>query len=142
MIVVDTNVLSEPTRHAPDPRVLEWLEAHGRDDLRLAAITVGELLNGIELLPRGRRREGLTEVVDELLSRFSDSILCYDGRAARQYARLRAARRQAERPIRAEDGMIAAICLREGATLATRNTKDFELSGLKLINPWTDDQGR
>lgn len=139
MIVVDTKVLSEPTRRSPDPHVLDWLEEHDQDDIRLAAITVGELLNGVELLPRGRRRDRLAEVVESLLSRFHDSILAYDARAARHYARLRATRRQASRPISAEDGMIAAICLREGAALATRNTTDFELSGLELINPWDDD---
>lgn len=133
MIVLDTNVLSEPLRARPDPVVLEWIS--GNPIATTTAISVGEVLSGVARLPDGSRKAALTAAVYDAIDTVTD-VLAYDESAARIFARIREKRRSAGRPISAEDAMIAAICLSRGAALATRNTKDFEGLGLELLNPW------
>ena len=132
MIVLDTNVLSEPLRPHPEPAVLDWLAGHA--EASITAITVGELLVGVARLPEGARRNSLAAAVDRVIG--EAEVLAYDAGAARAYARIQELRRRAGRPLAVEDGMIAAICLAYGAALATRNTRDFEGLGIELIDPW------
>jgi predicted nucleic acid-binding protein len=134
VIVLDTNVLSEPIRPRPDAAVVEWLG--GQTDVAVTAVTVGELYLGVRRLPHGRRREGLTGAVDLALAGLSGRVLLYDEHAARIYAELQESRRRAGAPLSVEDGMIAAIVLHHGATLATRNVDDFAGLDVDLINPW------
>lgn len=133
MIVLDTNVLSEPLRAHPNPAVLNWLAGHPL--ARLTAISVGELLVGVALLPAGARRDALGAGIHRVIAEASD-VLAYDAAAAEAFAEIRVARKQSGHALSVEDGMIAAICVVHGATLATRNTKDFEGLGLSLVNPW------
>jgi predicted nucleic acid-binding protein len=135
VIVLDTNVLSEPVKQQPDEHVLAWLASV--DDAAVTAVTVGELLTGVRALPVGRRREGLLHAIESMLRDFGSSVLPYDETAARHYARLQESRRAAGRPLAVEDGMIAAICLAHRAPLATRNTGDFDGLGLELVDPWS-----
>ncbi len=144
MIVLDTNVLSEPLRPRPDDRVLAWFatldDPTGHppgEETAITAVSVGELLTGVRALPEGRRREGLLEAIEQTLQTFAGSVLAYDERAARHFARLQQARREAGRALSVEDGMIAATCLAHGATLATRDVTDFVGLGLELVDPWT-----
>lgn len=139
MIVLDTNVLSEPLKVRPDPGVLDWLTAHG--DVALTSVSVGELLVGARGLPSGRRRDGLLAAIDHIVRRFADRIFAYDETAARDYARMQESRRLSGVPLSVEDGMIAAICSTRGAKLATRNTKDFQELGVELIDPWNAGTG-
>jgi toxin FitB len=140
VIVVDTNVLSEPLRVRPNPGVLEWLDLNTAE-VFVTAVTVGELLTGVGALPAGRRRVRLQEAVDHVLAAYSERVLPYDFVAARYYAQMRLARRVAGVPLAVEDGMIAAICAAGGAHLATRNVRDFIDLGLKVINPWRNVSG-
>jgi toxin FitB len=136
MIVLDTNVLSEPLKTEPDEHVLSWLST--LDEVAaVTSVSVGELLTGVRALPAGRRREGLLEAIESTLRTFAGAVLAYDEVAARHYARLQEVRRAAGRPLAVEDGMIAAICTARGATLATRNTTDFSGLDLDLIDPWS-----
>ena len=135
MIVLDTNVLSEPLKHRPDEHVLAWF-ASLDEETGVTAVSVGELLTGVRALPVGRRREGLLTAIEATLPTFAGSVLAYDEAAARHYARLQESRRGAGRPRAVEDGMIAAICIARGTTLATRNTSDFTGLGLDLVDPW------
>lgn len=135
MIVLDTNVLSEPLKQRPDEQVLAWF-ASVDEEAGVTAVSVGELLTGVRALPVGRRREGLLSAIETTLQAFAGSVLAYDEVAARHYARLQESRRGAGRPLAVEDGMIAAICVARGATLATRNTSDFAGLDLDLIDPW------
>lgn len=135
MIVLDTNVLSEPLKQRPDEHVLAWF-ASLDEETGVTAVSVGELLTGVRALPVGRRREGLLTAIEATLGTFAGSVLAYDEAAARHYARLQESRRAAGRPLAVEDGMIAAICIARGTTLATRNTSDFAGLGLDLIDPW------
>jgi predicted nucleic acid-binding protein len=135
VIVLDTTVLSEPLKAHPDERVLAWL-ASIDDVVRLTAITVGELLDGVRRLPSGRRREALLTAIENTLGRFSGSVLPYDERAAQRYAVMQETRRRLGRPLSVEDGMIAAICATHDGSLATRNTSDFEGLGIEMVDPW------
>jgi toxin FitB len=135
VIVLDTNVLSEPIRNRPEEAVLAWFNDVA-EEVALTAISVGGILSGIGLLPLGRRRDGLAAAIERVLSGYSDRVLAYDEPAARIYARLLVSRRAAGHPLSVEDGMIAAVCLSRGARLATRNVTDFAGLGLDLVNPW------
>jgi len=134
MIVLDTNVLSEPMHAAPSLGVLNWLDIQP-DQMALTAISVGELLTGISQLPGGKRRDKLAQAAEEVLGRWA-LVLPYDTEAARAFARIRELARAEGRGISIEDGMIAAICIVHGATLATRNTSDFDFLPVPTVNPW------
>lgn len=137
MIVVDTNVLSEPLRPVPDSRVMAWLAVHA-GDLALTSVTVGELLYGARRLDAGRRRDGLLAAIDELIRSAGERVLSYNAAAAREFADLRVSREARGLPVSVEDTMIAAICRAGGHELATRNVRDFADAGIALHNPWDE----
>ncbi len=134
MIVLNTNVLSEPLKTDAEEAVLRWIAA--QDDIATTAVTVAELLTGARRLPPGRRRDELLVGIERVLGAFPASVLPYDEAAARRYAEMQESRRSAGAPLSVEDGMIAAICSSRSLALATRNTKDFEGLGVRLIDPW------
>ncbi len=138
MIIVDTNVISELTRPTPEPAVVEWLDAPPTIELATTAITAAELLYGVDRLPRGRRRARLEEAVRAVLEDdFRDRVQPFDAAAAAHYSAVVTARDRIGRPITFADAQIAAICRAHAAALATRNTRDFEGTGITLINPWS-----
>jgi len=133
VIVLDTNVLSEPLRAEPDEAVLRWIAA--QDALATTSVTVAELLTGARRLRPGRR-DGLLVAIERALEAYPANVLPYDEQAARRYAEMQEWRRSAGVPLSVEGGMIAAICSSRSHALATRNTKDFEGLELRLIDPW------
>ncbi len=139
MIILDTNVLSEPLKSHPDAAVLNWM-ASQLGDVAVTSVSVGELLTGVRRLPYGKRRAGLLEAIEQTLTTYAGRVLPYDDASARRYAKMQEVQRKSGEPLSVEDGMIAAICATRGAELATRNVKDFEFLGLDLIDPW--DAGR
>lgn len=137
MIIVDTNVLSEVMKASPSPRVVEWWNSHPEAELYITSITQAEILAEIELLPKGKRRAGIAQAAEATFREdFADRILPFDGEAAREFARIVAARRKLGRPISQPDAQIAAIARNYSAVLAARDTDDFEHCGIKLVNPW------
>lgn len=137
MIVLDTNVLSEPLRPTPAPQVTAWLDRQHLPTLYLTTITVAELRYGIAALPNGRRKRALSErFEDEVLPLFAGRVLPFDEPATAAYAQLQAKARTEGRPLPATDALIAAICVANRHALATRNVTDFEFTNLELINPW------
>jgi len=137
MIVLDTTVLSELMRLQPAPEVLAWLDRQPAEDLFVTAMAVAEILYGIERLPPGQRREELGAAAGRILAdAFAGRVLAFDERAAVAYAAVVSAREQAGRPIGMADAQIAAICRAHDVALATRNTADFALLDISLINPW------
>lgn len=137
MIVLDTNVISEIMRPMPSAAVGAWMSSQARDDLFTTAITVGEVLYGIELLPKGKRRDVLLREADATFTEdFAGQVLPFDESAARVFALISAMRRSRGRPISTQDAQIAAIARIHGATLATRNKRDFDGCGVVVIDPW------
>lgn len=137
MIVLDTNVLSEPLRPKPDPRVVRWLDAQHPQTLWLTSITMAEIRFGIAALPEGARQQRLRERFEgEVAPLFAGRILPFDDPASVHYAALQANARRSGRGLSPLDGMIAAICSTHGHILATRNVADFEDTGLTLLDPW------
>jgi toxin FitB len=116
---------------------MRWMQAEPIAALFTSTITEAELLFGAALLPEGRRRRALEDVLEQLLgNRFAGRILPFDSAAARAFADIAASRRRAGTPIGEADGRIAAIARSRGAALATRNLPDFADCGLMLIDPW------
>jgi len=137
-VVLDTNIISELEGRKYSERLLHWLNSFDRADLYLTTISVAEIHYGLALLPEGKRREALMQDYLRLEEAFSGRIIPFTLAAAHRYGALRAAREKRGRRMETKDAMIAAICLVHGATLATRNTKDFEGLDLKLVNPFED----
>jgi toxin FitB len=139
MIVLDTNVLSEVLRRVPDPSVLDWLANQPRASLFTTTVTRGEILYGIRLLSDGKRRRGLWDAAKKIFDEdFADQVLSFDCDAADMYAEIAASRRTTGKPISQFDAMIVAMARSRGASLATRNAKDFEDCGVDVINPWKE----
>jgi predicted nucleic acid-binding protein len=139
MIVLDTNVLSEVLRAAPEPRVVDWLKDQPRTSLFTTTVTRGEILYGIRLLPAGKRRDGLWDAAIQIFDiDFAGQVLTFDNVAADEFAQISASRRAAGRPITQFDALIAGTTRSRGAKLATRNVIDFEGCDIEVINPWSE----
>lgn len=138
MIILDTNVLSEALKPSPSEGVLRWIGEQEPLSVFTTTITQAEVLYGIETLPVGKRRVRLLAAVEKVLAgAFHGRILPFDEEAARVFPKIVAGRDALGRPISQLDALIAAIARSRGAVLATRNTRDFDHCGLRIINPWT-----
>jgi len=138
VILLDTNVISELIRPAPDAAVRRFLRARSPGELFTSAVCEAELRYGLERMPGGRRRDDLTaRIVAFLTEAFPDRIMPFDSACAACYGEIRASREAAGRPITIEDAMIAATVRAHGAALATRNLADFEDTGTEVVNPWS-----
>ena len=139
MIVLDTNVISEPLRQAPESRVIEWIDAQPVETLYLSAITVAELRFGVASLPAGKRRDRLQESLEKrALPLFAERVLPFDMSASQSYGELMAKARTAGLAIGTADGYIAATAAANGMMVATRDASPFEAVGVAVINPWED----
>ncbi len=137
MIILDTNVVSEPLKPLPEPAVLDWLDRQAPQTLYLTTVNLAELLAGIEALPQGRRRTELQHALtNQVMPLFEGRILSFDKKAAEAFARINASAQAIGNPISFADGAIAAIASAQGFILATRNVRDFRGTGVELINPW------
>lgn len=137
MIILDTNVISELLRESPHPHVIAWIEVI-TDEVAITTITLSELYAGVLRLPDSRWKSILREAIDAAIAPYRDSraILAFDDAAAREYGEVVSMRDRAGRPIATADAQIASICRVEGATCATRNVRDFEGTGVHVVNPW------
>ncbi|MBL8471261.1 MAG: type II toxin-antitoxin system VapC family toxin [Rhodocyclaceae bacterium] len=137
MILLDTNVVSEPLRRAPEARVIAWIDAQALETLYLSAMTVAELRAGVALLPAGKRRTALHESLEkQVLPMFAGRMLPFDLACTHAYAGLLATVRQAGSSIETADACIAAVAVANGFTIATRDASPFRAAGLTVINPW------
>jgi toxin FitB len=137
VILLDTNVVSEPLRPVPHAHVVAWIDAQPLETLFLSAITVGELRAGVALLPAGKRRAGLLESLEtRVLPLFAGRVLPFDLGSTQTYADLMAKARAVGLAIASADGYIAAIAAANGLVVATRDSGPFEAAGVKVINPW------
>lgn len=137
MILLDTNVISEPLRPGPDSHVIEWIDAQPLETLYLSTVTVAELRTGVALLPKGKRKVILHENLEgKVLPMFVGRILSFDLPCTQAYADLIVKARAAGLAIAAADGYIAAIASANRFIVVTRNTRPFEAAGLAVLNPW------
>ncbi len=137
MILLDTNVISEPQRREPHAGVLEWIDAQALETLYLSVVTVAELRAGITLIPAGKRRDSLHDNLEKrLLPMFANRVLSFDMACTTAYAGLLAKTRAAGLTVETADAFIAAIALANGFAVATRDTRPFETAGVSVINPW------
>jgi predicted nucleic acid-binding protein len=137
MIVLDTNAVSESSKPSPSEIVSHWFQKQDPLALYLCSPVVMELAYGAERVFIRDGSERYLHILERLVSdRFRNRILAFDDAASLQTGKLRAKRDAMGRPISVQDAMIAAICLVHGATLATRNVRDFEGLDLKLVNPF------
>ncbi|EKS9796585.1 MULTISPECIES: type II toxin-antitoxin system VapC family toxin [Burkholderia] len=137
MILVDTNVMSEPLRREPSAAVIEWLDAQNVETLFLAAISLAEMRFGVAALPEGRRRDWLHQSIEQrVVPLFRGRILPFDEVATKAYAGIRARARAAGTAIAPADCFIAATAEANGLIIATRDVAPFEAVGLRVIDPW------
>ncbi|MBA3975228.1 MAG: VapC toxin family PIN domain ribonuclease [Candidatus Solibacter sp.] len=137
MVILDTNVLSETLKPAPSPSVAAWFQATSRSSIYTTAITMAEVLYGVEVLPNGARKCALAAAALNIFEvEMTGRILEFTEDAARAYAGIVVKRRSQGRPMSSTDAMIASVALSRRAALATRNTCDFEGCGVRLVNPF------
>jgi predicted nucleic acid-binding protein len=136
MILVDTNVISEPLRKTPKASVIAWMDAQPLETLYLSAITVAALRFGVASLPDGKRRDALHEGLEtRVLPLFAGRVLAFDLAASQAYAQLMVKAREGGLAIGTADGYIAATAAANGMMIATRDTAPFEAAGLPVIHP-------
>ena len=137
MVVLDTNVVSELMRDHPSREVIVWLDELPTRELFVTAVTEAEIRTGIAFLPEGRRRQGIADAAERVFDGlFSGRVLPFDSSAARVYAEIAVVRRAAGRPLSQADGQIAAIVRSRSMSVATRNVRDFEHTGVDVVDPW------
>ena len=138
--LIDTNVISETFRPRPAPQVLEWVGRQMAGDLFLTAVSLGELVRGARRVKGRAKRERLAHWINhDLATQFQDRVLPFDREAAVIWGAIMGDGDRAGRPKPMADAQIAAVALRHGLTLATRNIRDFKDMGVALVDPWAAD---
>jgi toxin FitB len=137
-VLLDTCVVSELRRPAPDTGVRRAIEEAAGEDLFLSVLTVGEIFKGIALLKESQKKRDLLAWLQALERDYADRLLAIDLETARLWGELTAAAQKTGKMIPASDGLIAATARRHGLHLMTRNTGHFEAAGVALVNPWAD----
>lgn len=136
MIVLDTNVVSEPLKAAPAAKVMDWLDKQSAETLFITAISRAELRFGVLKLADGKRRNVLATQIEQILDLFKDRTLAFDASAADELARIAARGEMIGKPATAPDAYIAACAAAHGFAVATRNVRHFAHTGVRVINPW------
>ena len=137
MILLDTNVISELMRPVIAPAVAAYLQAQDPDTIFTASLCAAEIRYGIARLPLGRRREGLAAAFRTFLAEgFAGRVIVFDSACAEGYASIRVRREAAGLRISIPDAMIAGTALAHGATVVTRNARDFSDCGIEVVDPW------
>jgi len=139
MILLDTNVISEPLRPAPQPQILDWFDAQALETLYLSAFTVAELRTGVALMPVGKKRTSLHERLEkQILPMFVGRVVPFDVGCTQAYANLMAKARVAGFAVSIGDACIAATAMTSHFMVATRDVSPFQAAGLRVINPWLE----
>lgn len=137
MIILDTNIISEMMKNIPSPSVMSWIDQQQITQLFITSITIAEIYYGLRAIPETARQEKLQNAFEKAIQNaFKYRTLSFDDNAAHHYGNLMSQRKRTGRPLSILDGQIAAIALAENATIATRNTRDFNNCGLDVINPF------
>lgn len=135
-VLLDTCTLSELRLPKPDAGVANAVRDLDSDDLFVSAISIGEIVKGVALLADGQKKRLLQSWLQTLERYYGDRLLPIDLETCRMWGELTATAQKAGRTIPASDGLIAATARRHGLYIMTRNTADFESTGVPLLNPW------
>jgi hypothetical protein len=136
VIVLDTNVISEPLKRAPSPKVMKWLDNQSAETLFLTTLSRAELRFGVLKLPDGKRKSALAAQIERVLDLFKDRTLDFDAESADKLAEIAARCEKIGKPAVAPDAYIAACAAARGFAVATRNVGHFEHTGVRVIDPW------
>lgn len=135
--LLDTCVISELVSKRPNPSVVEFVDSLDPEDVFLSVITIGEIVKGIEKLPKSRRKTDLRNWLnDDLLVRFEGNILALDTDILIEWGALTARFESTGKTMPAIDSLIAATALSKKMTLVTRNVSDFVETNAEIVNPW------
>ncbi len=135
--ILDTCVISELAKSAPNKKVISWVTRNSEEDFYLSTLTFGELHKGISKLPPSKRKENLHQWVEyELKERFENRIIDIDLKVSKVWGKIQGQAELKGRPMPAIDGLIAAVGVAHDLTVVTRNSSDMEKSGVSLLNPW------
>jgi toxin FitB len=139
-MILDTNIISEPAKPHPNTKVMQWLDQLDLASCYITAITVAELLAGVERLPPGKKREKLKAIIDYIVNdSFAGRVLSFDLVSAHHYAFAIEKLRRVGLNGMNIDVMIAAVALAHDMDVATRDSRPFDAVGVQTINPWTDE---
>jgi predicted nucleic acid-binding protein len=138
VIILDTNVISEPMKTESDPAVDAWFDRQDSSTLYLTAVTLAELHLGIARMAESRRKQGLLKSLEITRRRISNIVLPFDETAAIAYSELMARTKAMGFQVSLPDGQIAAIAKVNGFAVATRDVTPFRAAGVQVINPWED----
>lgn len=136
MIILDTNIVSEPLKKNPEPKLMEWLDNQSAETLFITAVSRAELRFGVLRLPNGKRKNALAAQIERVLDLFKDRTLGFDSAAADKLAQIAADCEKKGKPALAPDAYIAASAAARGFAVATRDVGHFEHTGVRVINPW------
>lgn len=132
-----TNVISELTKVQPEAKVISWVHASNEELLYLSVLTIGEIRKGIDSLPRSNKRALLESWLgNDLVLRFAGRILDVSLDIAERWGLISAQAKMAGAPLAVVDGLMAATALHHNLVLVTRNTKDVQVAGINMLNPW------
>lgn len=137
-VLLDTNVVSELRRPSPDRKVLQRLATLDPEEVHISVITLGELEYGTKRLPDSRKRRELALWIQSLRSEYAQRVLAIDAETALIWGEITARCEAAGRTLPPQDGLIAAAALRHGLHLMTRNARNFDHTGVLVVNPWED----
>jgi hypothetical protein len=139
MIILDTNIISASMMSNPDKRVISWLNSINEELLWISSISIYEIQYVIELFPNGKKKIILSQSFNEMLKYdYKNRIIGFDKNAAIATAKISSESKKLGRNIDIRDTQIAGIAISHGAHIATRNTKDFDFNGLRVINPFLE----
>jgi len=134
--LLDTCVIAEYQKPAPDAKVMNWLAAQIEESLFLSVLTVGEIEKGIARLPASKRKHSLEMFLTNLVTRFDRRIIYLDTEILRRWGRLTGSLEKKGRVLPIIDSLLAATALEYDLTIVTRNTADFAGTGALVLNIW------
>ncbi len=137
-LLLDTCVISEMRKSDMNLGLRKLMDEVDERDMFLSVISLGEIVKGIFLLEDGRRKKELFSWVGGLERIFADRILEIDQETAHIWGEITAQAFKIGKTVPACDGLIAAIALKHGLHLVTRNSEDFKPTGVLLVNPWAE----
>lgn len=135
--LLDTCVISEATKKAPQPRVVAWLDEQNEAEFYLSVLTLGEIEKGIARLRHSQQKRRLVHWLrSEVVARFAGRILSVDEEVARVWGRMLADAETRGRSLPTVDSLIAATAVVRHLVVVTRNTSDMRATGVEILDPW------